>query len=225
MSAAPVSYPRAVLFDLLTALLDSWTVWNAAAGSESVGRAWRAEYLRLTYGCGRYVPYEQLVRDAARAVGLAETAPAALEEGWDNLPPWDGARTLLQALRPHCRLAVVTNCSQRLGERAAALLGIEWDAVVTSEQAGYYKPDPRPYQMALDILNVKSADAAFVAGSGYDLFGTSRVGLRTYWHNRVGLALPDGAPQPDMQSPTLQTALPWLQTFQATATEHAGDRS
>ncbi|OZI50537.1 HAD-IA family hydrolase [Bordetella genomosp. 4] len=225
MSAAPVSYPRAVLFDLLTALLDSWTVWNAAAGSESVGRAWRAEYLRLTYGCGRYVPYEQLVRDAARAVGLAEAAPAALEAGWDNLPPWDGARTLLQALRPHCRLAVVTNCSQRLGERAAALLGIEWDAVVTSEQAGYYKPDPRPYQMALDILNVKPADAAFVAGSGYDLFGTSRVGLRTYWHNRVGLALPDGAPQPDMQSPTLQTALPWLQTFQATATEHAGDRS
>jgi 2-haloacid dehalogenase len=38
-------YPRAVLFDLLTALLDSWTVWNAAAGSEQMGRTWRAEYL------------------------------------------------------------------------------------------------------------------------------------------------------------------------------------
>lgn len=45
MSAAPASYPRAVLFDLLTALLDSWTVWNTAAGSEAAGRAWRAEYL------------------------------------------------------------------------------------------------------------------------------------------------------------------------------------
>src|SRR5690606_39277797 len=111
------------------------------------------------------------------------------------------------------RLAVVTNCSQRLGERAAARLGIEWDAVGTSEQAGYYKPDPRPYQMALDILNVKSADAAFVAGSGFDLFGTSRVGLRTYWHNRVGLALPQGAPAPELQSPTLDAALPWLQAF------------
>lgn len=30
--AAPAAYPRVVLFDLLTALLDSWTVWNAAAG-------------------------------------------------------------------------------------------------------------------------------------------------------------------------------------------------
>ena len=52
---APPRYPRAVLFDLLTALLDSWTVWNAAAGSEEKGRAWRAEYLRLAYGCGAYV--------------------------------------------------------------------------------------------------------------------------------------------------------------------------
>lgn len=81
MSAVPASYPRAVLFDLLTALLDSWTVWNTAAGSEAAGRAWRAEYLRLTYGCGRYVPYEELVRQAAHAVGLPERAPAALEAG------------------------------------------------------------------------------------------------------------------------------------------------
>ena len=62
---ASIEYPRAVLFDLLTGLLDSWTVWNAAAGSETKGRAWRAEYLRLTYGCGAYQPYEQLVRLAA----------------------------------------------------------------------------------------------------------------------------------------------------------------
>ena len=30
-------FPQAVLFDLLTALLDSWTVWNAAAGSGAAG--------------------------------------------------------------------------------------------------------------------------------------------------------------------------------------------
>ena len=43
---------EAVLFDLLTALLDSWTVWNETAGSEAKGREWRAEYLKRTYGCG-----------------------------------------------------------------------------------------------------------------------------------------------------------------------------
>ncbi|OAE62208.1 haloacid dehalogenase [Achromobacter insolitus] len=211
-SAVP-AYPRAVLFDLLTALLDSWTVWNRAAGSEAAGRAWRAEYLRRTYGCGAYQPYERLVQEAATAVGLPAAAPAALEACWDELPAWDGARELLSALRPHCRLAVVTNCSARLGRRAADLLGVDWDVVVTSEDAGFYKPDPRPYALALSQLRVEPSQAAFVAGSGYDMFGTSKVGLRTYWHNRIGLTLPEGAPRPEVESVRLDAALPWLQRF------------
>ena len=210
---APSGYPRAVLFDLLTALLDSWTVWNRAAGTEALGRAWRAEYLRRTYGCGAYQPYEQLVQEAAAAVGLPASAPDALEAHWAELPAWDGARELLQALRPHCRLGVVTNCSDRLGRQAASLLGVDWDVVVTSEEAGFYKPDPRPYALALARLQVRPEDAAFVAGSGYDLFGTSKVGLRTYWHNRVGLSLPQGAPAPERESSRLDAALPWLARF------------
>ncbi|NVM87885.1 2-haloalkanoic acid dehalogenase type II [Variovorax sp. SG517] len=213
MQPHPNAYPRAVLFDLLTALLDSWTVWNSAAGSEQKGRAWRAEYLRLTYGCGAYVPYEQLVKEAARNTGMDDSAPDALEAQWDTLSAWSGARELLLALKPHCRHAVVTNCSSRLGHRAAARLGIDWDVVVTSEEAGFYKPDPRPYRLALDRLGVQAQDAAFVAGSGYDMFGTSALGLRTFWHNRVGLGLPQGAPSPELQAPTLEPALPWLQSF------------
>ena len=209
------SYPRAVLFDLLTALLDSWTIWNAAAGSEQEGRAWRARYLQLTYECGAYEPYEDLVRQAARDTGLPASAPASLEDRWDQLPPWDGARELLRALRPHCKLAVVTNCSCRLGTRAAEILGIDWDVVVTSEEAGFYKPDPRPYRMALDRLELDAREAAFIAGSGYDMFGTAAVGLRTFWHNRVGLALPAGAAEPEVQSATLAPALPWLRSFDA----------
>jgi len=214
-SSLSPAYPEAVLFDLLTALLDSWTVWNRAAGSETAGRTWRAEYLRRTYGCGAYQPYEQLVQEAAATVGLPASAPAALEVHWDELPVWEGARELLTALRPHCRLGVVTNCSDRLGQRAARLLGVDWDVVVTSEAAGFYKPDPRPYELALSRLGVRPENAAFVAGSGYDLFGTSKVGMRTYWHNRVGLTLPDGAPPPELESPTLDAALPWLTRFNA----------
>ena len=99
-----MSLPGAVLFDLLTALLDSWSVWNAAAGPERAGRAWRAEYLRLTYGCGAYHSYEDLVRQAAHAVGLRtywhnrvglgrpDGAPPADHESrnLDDLVPWLG---------------------------------------------------------------------------------------------------------------------------------------
>ena len=208
-----MTMPRAVLFDLLTALLDSWSVWNAAAGSEASGRAWRAEYLRLTYGCGSYLPYEDLVRQAARTTGLAPSVADALEANWPSLPVWSGGQATLDHLAGRTRLAVVTNCSTRLGRIAAARLRTPWDVVITAEEAGFYKPDTRPYLMALDRLGVPAADAAFVAGSGYDLIGTSAVGLRTYWHNRVGLARPDGAPAAERESADLDGLIPWLEDF------------
>lgn len=205
------TFPKAVLFDLLTALLDSWTLWNDVAGSAERGRAWRAEYLRLTYGCGTYVPYEQLVREAALATGLAGGAADALEARWLELPPWSGAQAALDALAGRTKLGVVTNCSIRLGRQAAERLRTNWDCVVTAEEAGCYKPDPRPYRQALATLGAAPGEAAFVAGSGYDLFGTSAVGLRTYWHNRVGLARPEGAPPAALERPTLDDLLPWLE--------------
>jgi 2-haloalkanoic acid dehalogenase type II len=204
-------FPRAVLFDLLTALLDSWSLWDAAAGSQASGRAWRAEYLRLTYGCGAYVPYEQLVRDAARAAGVPAGAAEALEARWLELEPWSGAQAALDALQGRTKLAVVTNCSQRLGLLAADRLRTRWDCVVTAEAAGYYKPDPRPYRLALERIGVPASEAAFVAGSGYDLVGTAAVGLRSYWHNRVGLARPARAPPANFESSTLDHLVPWLQ--------------
>ena len=219
LSSKPAAYPKAVLFDLLTALLDSWTLWNVASGGEEHGRRWRTEYLRLTYGCGAYVPYEQLVRQAARNTGLPESAAQELEAQWSTLPVWSGAREALLMLQPHCKLAVVTNCSCRLGHEAAFRLGIAWDAVVTAEEAGFYKPHPQPYQLTLQRLGISAREAAFVAGSGYDMFGTSRVGLRTYWHNRVGLKLPTGAPTPEVQSATLDSLGGWLQGFQLSLME------
>ena len=80
---------RAVLFDLLTGLLDSWTVWNRVAGGEEAGRKWRAAYLELTYGCGAYRPYETLVAEAAVASGLSSKHAEMLEQQWATIAPWE----------------------------------------------------------------------------------------------------------------------------------------
>lgn len=214
----PSHYPKAVLFDLLTALLDSWSLWNRAAGSPEAGRAWRAAYLRLTYGCGAYVPYETLVREAAKQVGLPASAADTLEAHWLELAPWRGAAEALEQLRPHCRLAVVTNCSERLGRLAASILPVSWDVLVTAERAGFYKPDRRPYDLALAELGVAAEDACFVAGSSYDLFGTAACGLRTYWHNRIGLAPAKDAPAAEVESATLDALPAWASRFHAAST-------
>ena len=194
---------KAVLFDLLTGLLDSWTVWNRVAGSEAAGRRWRAAYLELTYGCGPYQPYETLVAQAARGAGLSPSLAAALEKEWNSIQPWEEAPRVLDGLKKRLRLGVVTNCSERLGRAAAHRVGVPFDVIVTSERAGFYKPYPAPYRLALSELNLESTEVLFVAGSGFDLIGTARVGLDTYWHNRIGLQRPAGAPPPLRESRSL----------------------
>jgi len=201
---------RAVLFDLLTALLDSWTLWNRAAGSDAAGRRWRAAYLERTYGCGAYRPYETLVREAAAASGLDYSRADSLEAAWDELRPWDDAREVLGQLAGRFRLGVVTNCSERLGQRAARAVGIPFEVVVTSERAGFYKPDPAPYRLALAELGLPAERVFFVAGSGFDLIGTAAVGMATLWHNRAGLARPAQAPAPLAERRSLRELLPFF---------------
>lgn len=179
---------EAVVFDLLTALLDSWSVWNQAAGSEADGVRWRRAYLKLTYGCGAYRPYEDLVREAAMEAGLDASLADTLSDAWDTLEPWSEGPPLLEALSERgVRLGVVTNCSTFLGRRAAARVGVSFEVVMTSEESGYYKPRPEPYRRTLDRLGSDPARTLFVAGSPADIPGASGVGMPVFWHNRAGL--------------------------------------
>ena len=187
----------AVLFDLLTALLDSWTLWNRVAGSEESGGTWRAAYLRRTYQAGHYRPYETLVAEAAREVGLPGVFAGSLASRYQELKPWPEVDEVLGTLRREgLRLGVVTNCSEELGATAVACTGIDFDVVVTAERVGYYKPDSRPYETALAELGAPASRCLFVAGSAYDLFGARKIGLPTYWHDRVDMNSPANAPKP-----------------------------
>ena len=198
----------AVLFDLLTALLDSWTLWNRIAGSEERGREWRAAYLRQTYQAGRYRPYETLVAEATLEVGLASELATYLAERYHELKPWPEVIEVLDALRREgLKLGVVTNCSEALGATAVVCTGVDFDVVVTAERAGYYKPDPRPYETAIAELGTTASRCLFVAGSAYDLFGASKVGLPIYWHDRIGMQQPPDMPEPLAYHRTLHPLL------------------
>jgi 2-haloacid dehalogenase len=195
---------KAVLFDLLTALLDSWTVWNKIAGDEAAGAAWRKAYLNRTYACGAYRPYTLLVQEAAADIGLPASKASALEANWHQLQPWSAVRSTLMALPSNIKKGIVTNCSETLGYAAAANVGVAFDVVVTSERAGFYKPDPRPYQLALDELGTTAEETLFVAGSAFDLFGTAQIGMDTFWHNRIGMQAPANMPTPIATEKTLE---------------------
>jgi 2-haloalkanoic acid dehalogenase type II len=204
----------AVLFDLLTALLDSWSLWNDVAGGEAAGLRWRREYLRRTYGTSAYRPYEALVAEAAAETGLDGRAAQNLAARYGELRPWPGVETeLAHFAADSIKLGVATNCSEALGKIAASRVGVGFDVLVTAERAGFYKPDPHPYQLALAELGVAPARCLFVAGSAYDLVGAARVGLDIWWHDRIGMAKPPEAPDPLRHTRDLNGFAAWVCTL------------
>jgi 2-haloalkanoic acid dehalogenase type II len=198
----------AVVFDLLTALLDSWKLWNTVAGSAEDGLGWRRAYLRLTYDCGAYRPYEELVREAAESCGLRSGLAAALVSRFAELEPWEDAAEVLAALAGNgLALGVATNCSAALAAVASSRVGAVFTAVVSAEEAGFYKPRPEPYLRVLEKLDVAPQRALFVAGSPADIPGAGNVGMPVSWHNRIGLPALDGRSSPLMTARSLRPLL------------------
>ena len=194
--------PKAFIFDLLTALLDSWSVWDISIPDDekhiASGQTWRKRYLELTYSCGAYVEYELLVKQAAKDVGLSTAASTGLSARWDMIQPWPEVAEVLAGLKEQgYLLGVVTNCSNVLGIRAVTNCesavggGFKFDTVVTAEQSGFYKPHAKPYEDALNKLGVTAGETVFVAGSPADIPGASGVGMRVVWNNHAGLARKD----------------------------------
>ena len=88
----------AVLFDLLTALLDSWSPWNEVAGDQASGHSGRGACLRITYATGAYRPYKALVAETAEAAGLDRRLAAALDASYRDLNPWPDTVPILGRL-------------------------------------------------------------------------------------------------------------------------------
>jgi 2-haloacid dehalogenase len=197
---------KAIAFDLLTALVDSWTLWAKVAGADELGRRWRIASLRIVTSRGVYQPYEEMVRRAAVEVGLAPALADDLIARWAEIKPWPETSEILRSLSHH-RLAIITNCSQHLAEIAAAATGGTFEVIMSAERAGYYKTEPRAYLAGAKALGLESADILFVGGSAHDVPGAAGAGMKVYWSNRQGLPAPADAPMPLVNAPDLY-ALP-----------------
>jgi 2-haloalkanoic acid dehalogenase type II len=126
-----------------------------------------------------------VVAEAAEEVGLDRALAEELGRRWDEIEPWpEVPGALAEANVP---IAVVTNCSEELGQRAAARVGVELAAVASTERAGHYKPHPDTYGLALRELGVDPARALYVAGAPYDVTGAAAAGMDVIWHDRAGL--------------------------------------
>lgn len=105
-----------------------------------------------------------------------------LEELWMTREPFPGTLEAMDRLRDAgLRLAIVTNLDEHVLSTVLERTGLGGmvDVAVSSERARAYKPHPRPFQLALDALEVEPADAIHVGDSpGEDRAGAQACGMR-----------------------------------------------
>jgi 2-haloacid dehalogenase len=83
--------------------------------------------------------------------------------------------------------------------------------VITAQQVGSYKPDPRNFRVLLDRLHTTPDRILHVAQSLFhDIVPANALGVTTVWvnrrHDRPGFgATPAATAQPDLEVPDLAT--------------------
>jgi 2-haloacid dehalogenase len=58
------------------------------------------------------------------------------------------------------------------------------DAVLSVEEVGVYKSDPRVYQRAVDQLGIPASQISFQSSNAWDAFAASSFGMKVVWCNR-----------------------------------------
>jgi putative hydrolase of the HAD superfamily len=110
----------------------------------------------------------------------------ALLESLRFVPFPDGATALGSLRAAGLRAAVVSNWDCSLGGLLASLgLGGMLDAVVTSAESGFRKPDPRIFESALAAVQCPPERALLVGDSlQVDVAGGRAAGIRSVWLDR-----------------------------------------
>ncbi|HVC52554.1 MAG TPA: haloacid dehalogenase type II [Stellaceae bacterium] len=209
---------RACLFDAYGTVFD---FASAAAGCADVLGAdaarltalWRDKQLAYSWLRtiqGRHADFWQVTGDALdfALTAIGRTDPglrARLMRLYETLAPFPEVAETLRRLRAGgMATAILSNGSPAM--LASAIdgngLGDLFDAVLSIEAVGAYKPDRRVYQLAVDRLGVAAGEIVFLSSNGWDAWAASAFGMRVAWCNRTDQPreiLP-GAPDHEIRS-------------------------
>lgn len=117
-----------------------------------------------------------------------------------NFKCWPDFPAVLPKLRQQYICASFTILSFRIIIDTARANGVSWDAVISCEAIGKYKPLPEAYLTAAKYLQLDPAEICMVACHNFDLDAAKAAGFKTAFVRRAeewGIAdAPDPTPNP-----------------------------
>lgn len=192
---------EALLFDVFGTVVDwrSSVIREAAAFGEANGiaadwaalaDAWRAKYQpfmdKVRTGELPWTNLDALHRLALDELlvefgiaGVNETAKAELNRAWHRLDAWPDAPAGLGRLKARYVIAALSNGNVAMMTNLARYAALPWDCILGAEPARAYKPDPKVYLTAVELLGLQPQQAMMVAAHSGDLQAAAALGLRT----------------------------------------------
>lgn len=114
--------------------------------------------------------------------------------------PYPETVEALKTVQTNWRTALLSNADDDYLLPNLELLGVDFEAVLSSESARVYKPLPELFRKMLDMLSVTPEESVYVGDRQLeDVLGPAEVGIHSVWINRSATPA-----HPDLPKPTYQ---------------------
>ena len=208
--------PSVIVFDVNETLSDMGPMadrFTDIGAPAHLAQLWFATLLRDGFAltaAGASRPFAELGADALRTllhgVQLRYPLEEAVEhvlEGFPRLPLHPDVAEGVRALRAGgYRLLTLTNGSMQVSEQLLGAAGIreEFEALLSVQDAGAWKPARAAYEYAVRAGGVEADQVLLVAVHPWDIDGAARAGLRTAWIDRTGSSYPASFTAPQVRA-------------------------
>ena len=113
---------------------------------------------------------------------------ARIMEGWRELNPFPDALPGLERLKTRFRLAVLSNGERDfLDHLVKNRMPFDFDAVISVQDVGVFKPSPQVYRYAARVLGAEPNELMMVSAHSFDAVGARISGYRAAYVNRYDL--------------------------------------
>jgi 2-haloacid dehalogenase len=161
---------------------------------------------------GPYLPYRQVLTQAARELGRRVGVEISAEESSvfaESLTRWEpfiDTVPALESLAERFRLGIISNVDDDLfAATRKKLAAVEFDFVVTAQQIQSYKPSYRNFEEAIRRSGL-SKDEILHAGQSlyHDIAPANALGIQNVWVNRPSIRPGSGAARPGTATPNYE---------------------
>jgi 2-haloacid dehalogenase len=158
-------------------------------------------------------PYREVLQSVVRRFGAelsfvpTDAELRSLPESLPTWQPWPDTVEALRALKGRFRLAIISNVDDDLFAATRPKLEVEFDEVITAQQAQAYKPSRQVFELALTRIDAPAERILHVGQSIYhDVIPAQALGIATVWVNRPSPRAGIGAVKPAQAVPDLEVS-------------------